>query len=72
MIILEGMVPVPQKGSYGVYSHRGELFRQRILTLVESCRKLGANPLQWLRAIAHSVIEKTDYPVLPELQALNQ
>lgn len=61
-----------RKGSYGVYSHRGELFRQRILTLVESCRKLGANPLQWLRAIVHSVIEKTDYPALPELQALNQ
>lgn len=61
-----------RKGSYGVYSHRGELFRQRILTLVESCRKLGANPLQWLRVIVHSVIEKTDYPDLPELQALCQ
>jgi DUF917 family protein len=24
----------------------GEQFRQRILTIVESCRKLGANPLE--------------------------
>jgi transposase len=60
------------KGSYGVWSHRGEQFRQRILTIVESCRKLGANPLQWLRAIVRSVIEKTEYPSLPELDALSQ
>ena len=61
-----------RKGSYGVWSHRGEQFRQRILTIVESCRKLGANPLQWLRAIVRSVIEKTQYPSLPELDALSQ
>ena len=28
-----------RKGSYGVRPHRGELFRQRILTIVETCRK---------------------------------
>lgn len=61
-----------RKGSYGVWSHRGEQFRQRILTIVESCRKLGANPLEWLRAIVRSVIEKTEYPSLPELDALSQ
>ena len=61
-----------RKSSYGVWSHRGEQFRQRILTIVESGRKLGANPLEWLRAIVRSVIEKTDYPSLPELDALSQ
>lgn len=61
-----------RKGSYGVWSHRGEQFRQRILTIVETCRKLGANPLQWLREIIRSVIEKTAYPSLPELTALKQ
>lgn len=30
-----------RKGSYGLWSQRGELFRQRILTIVESCCKLG-------------------------------
>jgi transposase len=61
-----------RKGSYGVWSHLGELFRQRILTIVESCRKLGANPLEWLRDIVRSVIEKSSYPSLPELDALSQ
>jgi hypothetical protein len=61
-----------RKGSYGVWSHRGELFRQRILTIVESCRKLGANPLEWLRNIVRSVIEKSAYPSLSELVALSQ
>jgi len=61
-----------RKGCYGVWSHRGEQFRQRILTIVESWRKLGANPLKWLRAIVRSVIEKTEYPSLPELDALSQ
>ncbi|MFT4942112.1 MAG: hypothetical protein ACI88A_005186 [Paraglaciecola sp.] len=40
--------------------------------MVESCRKLGANPLQWLRDIVRSVIEKTDYPTLSELDTLSQ
>lgn len=61
-----------RKGSYGVYSHRGEQFRQRILTIVESCRKLGANPLDWLRQIVHAVITRSEYPALPELTALSQ
>lgn len=61
-----------RKGSYGVWSHRGEQYRQRILTIVDTCRKLEANPLEWLRAIVRSVIEKTAYPSLPELTALQQ
>jgi hypothetical protein len=47
-----------RKGSYGVWSHRGEQFRQRILTILERGRKLGANPLEWLRAIVRSVMKR--------------
>lgn len=52
-----------RKGSYGVCSHRGELFRQRILS------RLGRCPQEWLRAIVRACIEKTDYPIPAELCA---
>ncbi|MFT6895643.1 MAG: hypothetical protein ACJA13_000040, partial [Paraglaciecola sp.] len=35
-------------------------------------RKLGANPLEWLRDIVRSVIEKSAYPSLAELDTLSQ
>ncbi|MFQ3237333.1 MAG: transposase [Paraglaciecola sp.] len=34
-----------RKSSYGVWLLQSGLFRQRILTIVESCHKLGVNPL---------------------------
>ncbi|MFB9848766.1 IS66 family transposase, partial [Oceanisphaera arctica] len=40
-----------RKGSYGVWSQRGELFRQRILSLVETAKRLGRCPQQWLRSV---------------------
>lgn len=52
-----------RKGSYGACSHRGELFRQRILSLVETAKRLGRCPQEWLRAIVGVCIEKTDYPI---------
>lgn len=58
--------------SYGVYSQRGELLRQRILIPVESDRKLVANPLNWLRKTVHTVITRSEYPALPELAALSR
>ncbi|WP_421241570.1 IS66 family transposase [Aeromonas enteropelogenes] len=58
-----------RKGSYGVCSHRGELFRQRILSLVETAKRLGRCPQEWLRAIVRACIEKTDYPIPVELCA---
>ncbi|PJG59365.1 IS66 family transposase, partial [Aeromonas cavernicola] len=58
-----------RKGSYGVCSHRGELFRQRILSLVETAKRLGRCPQEWLRAIVKACIEKTDYPIPAELCA---
>ncbi|MDX7694271.1 transposase, partial [Aeromonas caviae] len=56
-----------RKGSYGVWSHRGEQFRQRILSLVETAKRLGRCPQEWLRAVVRSCIEKTDYPFPEEL-----
>ena len=55
-----------RKGSYGVWSHRGELFRQRILSLVETGKRLGRCPQEWLRAVVRACIEKTDYPIPAE------
>ncbi|MFH6573235.1 hypothetical protein ACHMWL_19955, partial [Aeromonas caviae] len=55
------------QGSYGVWSHRGEQFRQRILSLVETAKRLGRCPQEWLRAVVRSCIEKTDYPFPEEL-----
>ena len=56
-----------RKGSFGVWSHRGEPFRQRILSLVEAAKKLGCCPQEWLRAVVRACIEKTDDPILDEL-----
>lgn len=52
-----------RKGSYGVCSHRGELFRQRILSLVEAAKRLGCCAQEWLRAVVRTCIEKADYPL---------
>ena len=61
-----------RKGSYGVWSHRGELFRQRILTIVETCRKQKLNPLQWIRGILDATLYKTAYPLLNDFKAACQ
>jgi transposase len=58
-----------RKGSYGVCSHGGELFRQRILSLVETAKRLGRCPQKWLHAVVRACIEKTDYPIPVELCA---
>lgn len=50
-----------QQGSYGVCSHRGELFRQQILSLMETAKRLGCCPQEWLRAVVQVCIEKTNY-----------
>ncbi|GGB55254.1 IS66 family transposase ISH10B [Oceanisphaera marina] len=58
-----------RKGSYGVWSQRGEQFRQRILSLVETAKRLGRCPQEWLRAVVRACIEKTNYPIPEELCA---
>ncbi|GAA4879022.1 hypothetical protein GCM10023333_10990 [Ferrimonas pelagia] len=52
-----------RKGSYGISSHRGELFRQRILSLVETAKRLKLNPLEWLQQITRACIEQRPYPI---------
>ena len=59
-------------GSYGVWSNRGELFRQRILTIVETCRKQKLNPLNWIRAMLDATLNKTTYPLLNDSKAVCQ
>lgn len=59
-----------RKGSYGVWSHRGELFRQRILSLVATAsdwavaRRSACEP--WYGPV---YTEKTDYPIPAELMS---
>ncbi|MDH0432552.1 hypothetical protein N7366_04445 [Aeromonas caviae] len=38
-----------------------------ILSLVETAKRLGRCPQEWLRAIVRACIEKTDYPIPMEL-----
>ena len=51
-----------RKGSFGVWSHRGELFRHRILSLVETCRVRGLSAFSVLERIVSAVIERRSYP----------
>ncbi len=48
---------------------RGELFRLWILSLVETAKRLGRCPHEWLRAVVLACIEKTDYPIPVEFYA---
>ena len=51
-----------RKGSYGVKSHRGELFRQRILSFSATCRLQKKPLLASLRKIVQAVIGRKPYP----------
>jgi len=64
--VIRGYV-VWRKCCYGVRSHRGEQFRQRMLSLLETAKLLRLNPYDWLKSVAHACIEKTDYPIPKEL-----
>jgi hypothetical protein len=48
-----------RKGSYEVH--------QSILPLVETVKRLERSPLEWLRAVVTSCIEKADYSLSEEL-----
>ncbi len=52
--------------NYGTCSLRGEQFRQRILSLVETVKRLGHSHQEWLRAVVRTCSEKTDYLILAE------
>ena len=56
-----------RKGSYGVWSHRGELFRQRILSLVETGKTIGPPQTRVVEGRGPGRASKTDYPIPAEL-----
>ena len=60
--VIRGFV-IWRKCSYGVRSHRGEYFRQRIMSLVETAKLNGMNPYLWVKTIVKACIERTDYPI---------
>lgn len=51
-----------RKGSYGVRSYRGELFRQRILSFSATCRLQKKPLLASLQKIAQAVMGRKSYP----------
>ena len=51
-----------RKGSYGVRSHRGELFRQRILSFSATCRLQKKAILASLQKIVQAVMGREPYP----------
>ena len=51
-----------RKGSYGVRSHRGELFRQRILSFSATCRLQKKPLLASLKKIVQAVMSRKPYP----------
>lgn len=51
-----------RKGSYGVRSHRGELFRQRILSFSATCRLQKKAVLASLQKIVQAVMGRKPYP----------
>lgn len=64
--VLRGYV-LWRKCCYGVRSHRGELFRQRLLSLIETAKAIRLNPYHWLQSIVKACIEKQPYPIPKEL-----
>lgn len=62
-----------RKGSYGVRSHRGELFRQRILSFSATCRLQKKPVLASLKKIVRAVIGRKPYPDVfgTDLQAVS-
>ena len=51
-----------RKGSFGVWSHRGEQFRSRILSVVETCRMRGLSALAVVHRIVAAVLARQPYP----------
>lgn len=58
---LRGTV-IMRKISYGTQSDRGEKFRSRILSVVETCKKRGLSAFHVINDIVSSVFAKQPYP----------
>lgn len=53
---------IMRKICFGTNSHRGEQFRSRVLSVVETCNKRGISALDVIRDIMTAVIRKQAYP----------
>lgn len=51
-----------RKSSFGVWSHRGEQNRRRILSVVETCRMRGLSALAVVHRIVAAVLAREPYP----------
>ncbi|MGB7994841.1 MAG: IS66 family transposase, partial [Photobacterium halotolerans] len=58
---LRGSV-IMRKICFGTSSHRGEQFRSRVLSVVETCKKRGMSALDTISDIVTAVIRKQPYP----------
>ncbi len=58
---LRGSV-IMRKICYGTRSDRGEKFRSRLLSVVETCKKHKLSPITVISAIITTVVGKKDYP----------
>lgn len=63
---LRGSV-IMRKICYGTSSDRGEKFRSRLLSVVETCKKRKLSPITVLSKIITAVVGKCDYPDVFEL-----
>lgn len=58
---LRGAV-IMRKICYGTSSDRGDKFRSRLLSVVETCKKRGLSPLDVVTALVSAVLKKQAYP----------
>jgi transposase len=61
MLRLRGSV-ILRKICFGTSSHRGEQFRSRVLSVVETCKKRGLSALDVISEIVEAVTAKRPYP----------
>lgn len=53
---------IMRKISFGINLHRGEQFRSRVLSVVETCKKRGLSALDVISDIVTAIIRKQAYP----------
>ncbi|MCL1126006.1 IS66 family transposase, partial [Shewanella surugensis] len=58
---LRGSV-IMRKICYGTSSDRGEKFRSRLLSVVETCKKRQLSPIRVISTIIAAEVDKKDYP----------
>ena len=51
-----------RKNGFGTSSDRGDKFRSRVLSVVETCKKRGLSALEVISEIVTAVTERKPYP----------